>query len=336
MIEDARVLREDFVPGEVVHREAEVEHLSGVLEPVTRGEPAETALLTGPSGTGKTCIAKFTTERLREERLDVETLYVNCWQNYSAYRALYRILEGLGQNLDIHRQSTPRDELIERLRNYTGEHCVLVLDEVDQLQDKRILYDLHDFSQFSMVLIANSETELFGDMNDRLTSRLRGSDRVHFDRYDLDALVAIMAQRVDRGLARNIVDRSLLEMIADEAAGDARVALSILRSAAQAADRDGAETITAERITNAVPEAREAVRQKSLDALTPHQRAVYDIIEEAGSIEPADLYDAYRDLVDDPKTDRTVRNYLSKMEQYNLIEADGNSRDRIYRLVTTQ
>ncbi|WP_248516349.1 Cdc6/Cdc18 family protein [Salinarchaeum laminariae] len=336
MIEDARFLREGFVPHEVVHRDPEVEHLSGVLDPVTRGEPAETALLTGPSGVGKTCIAKFTTDRLREERLDIETLYVNCWQNYSAYRTLYRILEGLGGNLDIHRQSTPRDELIERLRNYTGEHCVLVLDEVDQLQGKRILYDLHEFSQFSMVLIANSENELFADTDARLTSRLRGSERVHFDRYGLDALVAIMAQRVDKGLAPDTIDPSFLETIADEAAGDARFALSILRSAAQAADRDGADAITDERIMNAIPQAREAVRQKSLETLTPHQRAIYDIIEEAGTIEPPDLYDAYRDRVDDAKTDRTVRNYLSKMEQYNLIDAEGTSRDRIYQLARAQ
>jgi len=332
MIEDARVLREGFVPNEVVHREAAVEHLSGVLEPVARGEPAETALLTGPSGAGKTCIARFTTDRLREQRLDVETLYVNCWQNYSEYRALYRILEGLGKNLDIHRQSTPRDELVERLRAYDGPHCVVVLDEVDQLEDKRMLYDLHGFRNFSMVLVANREAELFADAGERLTSRLRGSERVHFDRYDLDALVAIMAHRVDHGLAPDAIDRAELETIADAAAGDARVALSILRSAARAAEREGAERIAPDLVDDAVPEGRQAVRRKSLDALTPHQRTIYDVVAEAGSIDPGDLYDAYEDAVDDPKTDRTVRNYLTKMVQYDLLVADGTSRDRVYRL----
>ena len=43
------------------------------------------------------------------------------------------------------------------------------------------------------------------------------------------------------------------------------------------------------------------------------------------------LYDAYRDRVDDPKTNRTVRNYLTKMTQYDLIVAEGTSRDRTYR-----
>jgi Cdc6-like AAA superfamily ATPase len=126
MIEDARVLREAFVPREVEHREGEVTHLSGVLEPVTRGEAADTAILTGPSGAGKTCIARYTVQQLREQHLDVEAQYVNCWQNYSRFRALYRVLEGLGRTVDIHRRSTPHDELLERLADYDGPPCVVV------------------------------------------------------------------------------------------------------------------------------------------------------------------------------------------------------------------
>lgn len=59
MIRDARVLQVDFVPQEVVYRDSEANHLSNALEPITREEPAETAFLFGPSGTGKTCLAKF-------------------------------------------------------------------------------------------------------------------------------------------------------------------------------------------------------------------------------------------------------------------------------------
>jgi Cdc6-like AAA superfamily ATPase len=76
MILDARVLRAGFVPREVEHRDAEVNHLSSVLEPITNGEPADTAIVTGPSGAGKTCISQFVTERLREEVLDVEATHL--------------------------------------------------------------------------------------------------------------------------------------------------------------------------------------------------------------------------------------------------------------------
>jgi len=46
-------------------------------------------------------------------------------------------------------------------------------------------------------------------------------------------------------------------------------------------------------------------------------------------------FEEYRNRVDDPKADRTIRNYLTKLEQYNLITAEGTTRDRIYRCVET-
>ena len=136
MIRDARVLRAGFVPREVEHRDAEINHLSSVLEPITNGEPADTAIVTGPSGTGKTCISQFVTERLREEVLDVETTYVNCWRNYTRFRTLYQILDDLGATIEIHRQSTPHDELVDRLQQHDGPRMIVILDEVDQLEDR--------------------------------------------------------------------------------------------------------------------------------------------------------------------------------------------------------
>jgi len=58
MITDARVLQQEFIPREVQHRDAEVNYLSSILEPVTDGEPTEPTLLHGPSGAGKTALLK--------------------------------------------------------------------------------------------------------------------------------------------------------------------------------------------------------------------------------------------------------------------------------------
>lgn len=122
-------------------------------------------------------------------------------------------------------------------------------------------------------------------------------------------------------------------MIAEAAVGDARVAITALREAARQARREGLDVLTRDVIEAAVPEAESEIRQKSVDRLTPHQRVLYDIIRDAGEVEPADLYAAYRDRVDDPKSDRTVRNYLSKMERYNLVRAKGENRGRRYEYV---
>lgn len=334
MITDARVLRTGFVPSEVEHRDAEVTHLTEILAPLTDGDPADTALLLGPSGVGKTCLAQYTAEKLREQTLDVEYQYVNCWQNFSEFRTLYSILEGIGKTVDIHRQSTPRDELFDRLQRYDGPPVVVILDEVDQLEDKRLLYHLHELPQFSMLLIANREEELFATADDRLTSRLRGCERVTFERYHQDELVSILDARATAGLTEDAIRESQLASIADAAAGDARVAISILRTAARQAHREYDERITDEIVESAMPKARVERHEKDVDTLTPHQHTLYEIIEEYDEISPSELYEEYEARIDDPKSDRTVRNYLSKMDQYDVIEAVGTSRDRTYRSVS--
>jgi orc1/cdc6 family replication initiation protein len=333
MIRDARVLRAGFVPREVEHRDAEVNHLSSVLEPITNGEPADTAVVTGPSGVGKTCLSKFVIERLREEALDVEATYVNCWQNYTRFRALYQILDDLGQTIDVHRQSTPHDELIDRLQQYDESRTVVILDEADQLEDPGLIYHLHTIPQFAVICIANNEEALFGRVDDRLVSRLRSSEHVRMDKYHNEQLFDILNARVEWGIDQGVITDDQLYRIADAAAGDARLAIGILRTAASTADRENADRITDEMLLEAAEDSRAQIRQKSLESLTPHQRAVYDVLRERGPLSPSEIHDRYADAVDDPRTQRTVRTYLSKMTQYNLLEAAGSSRDRTYSVV---
>jgi len=333
MIRDARVLRAGFVPGEIEHRDAEVNHLSSVLRPITNGEPADTAIVTGPSGCGKTCISKFVTERLREEVLDLETSYVNCWRNYTRFRTLYQILDDLGETIDIHRQSTPHDELVDRLQQYDGPRTVVILDEADQLEAPDVIYDLHSLDQFAVICIANKEEELFAQVDERLVSRLRASEHVHMDRYHDEQLYDILAARAKWGLDPDSITDAQLRRIADAAAGDARLAIGILRIAASRTERDNRERITDDSLLAAASDARAELKQTNIDSLTPHQRAVYEVVSEYGPCGPSEIFKHYVERVDDARTKRTVRTYLSKMTQYNLLEAEGTSRDREYSVV---
>lgn len=334
MIRDARVLQPEFVPGDVVHRSQEVNKLSTALNPIAHGEAGETSLLHGPSGSGKTCIARYMADQLRREVVDINTQYVNCWEDYSRFKTLYRILEGIDRTLDVHRQSTPRDELLDRLRDYDGPHYVVILDEVDQLEDKRVLYELYRTTGLTMVLIANQAQELFEPLNNRLTSRLQTATRIRFDRYSVDELVGILEPRVERGLDEDVVLPDQLEVIARAAGGDARVAIETLRVAARRASETGENRIRDEVIEEAVSEAKSEIRQRSVDMLTNHQQVLYDIISEEGEVMPGELYETYRGRVNDPKSDRMVRNYLKKLERYNLIESRGQNRGRTYASIT--
>ncbi|RJT07521.1 Cdc6/Cdc18 family protein [Halococcus sp. IIIV-5B] len=333
MIQDARVLQDEFIPREVEHRDHEMNALSRALAPVTANEPAETAFLFGPSGAGKTCLARYALARLREAVIDLNYQYVNCWQDYTRFRALYRILEGIGSTADIHRQSTPTDALLERLATYDGPEFVVILDEVDQLHDDDLLYDLYRTVGISMILIANREEELFARLDNRLVSRLHAATRIRFEKYELNELVSILEDRVRWGLDEDVLSRKQLEWIADAAAGDARVAIGILRSAAREAEQDDVETIPDETVEAAIPRGRQEVKDKNIDQLTPHQKVLYEIIRENDGVAPNLLYAEYNERVAEPRAERTVRNHLTKLAHYNLIEKHGKGRGRTYSLV---
>ena len=334
MIADARPLQSEFVPGDVRHRDGEVDALTSGLQPITVGRKTDPVLLYGPSGTGKTCIARYAVDRLRKEVVDLDTQYVNCWEDYTRFKTLYRVLEGLDRAFDVHRQSTPRDELLDRLRDALADPYVVVLDEVDQLEEKDVLYDLHRTSGLSLVLIANREEDLFTDLSERLISRLHTATRIRFDRYGTDELVGILEDRVRWGLGEDCIDREQLVRIAEVAAGDARIAIAILRAAAREADERGLSGIPDDLIEESIPEAKAEIRQTHVQKLTDHQRTLYDIIVERVKVAPGELYEAYCDRVDDPKSRRMMRNHLQKMQRYNLIRADGQSRNRTYSPVS--
>lgn len=332
MIADARVLDPEFIPNDVVHRDAEMNLLSSVLRPVTNGDTADPAFIHGPSGAGKTCIAQYTLDKLRESVIDLNTQYINCWEYHSHFDTLYRALGGVGQTLDIHRQSTPQTLLLERLHDYEGPPYVIILDEVDQLDDPGVLYELHRTPNLSMILIGNQEEQFFSRLDGRIASRLHTSTRLEFDLYGNDELIAILEDRVRWGLHPDAVDDSQLRRIADAAAGDARVAIGILRTAARRTTQNSSEAITDQLIVDSIPEAKAEITQKNTEKLTDDQQILYEIIADAGDIAPGDLFDRYEERSDEPKTKRMVRNYLTKLIHYNLIEAHGEDRGRKYHM----
>ena len=106
------------------------------------------------------------------------------------------------------------------------------------------------------------------------------------------------------GLADGAVGRPALRTIADEAAGDARVAIRGLKNAAEAAEYRGAERIGAVNLAAAVGEAEAEIRQRTKLKLTRQQRELFEIIEEAGEIGAGELHDQYEARVESPRSKR--------------------------------
>jgi orc1/cdc6 family replication initiation protein len=333
LITDSAVFQEPWVPGDFRHRDAELTLMSAQLRPVLDGDPAGDVFAWGPSGSGKTSAARYLLRALREERADLETFYLSCWSNRTRHRVLYAVLEDAGSASGVRRTAVSSSELLDRVETAIDGPAVLVLDEVDQLAETDVLYDLYHTPGLALVLVANDEEHVLARLEPRLRSRLGNATSVAFERYDVEALVSILAQRVEYGMRPDAVTREHLETIADLAAGDARDAIHILATAARIAQSRDRETLSGAVIRDATPAARADRRADRRERLGEHQRALYDVVTEAGEIAPGEAYERYASRVDEPRSRRQVREYVRKLDAYDLIEVTGENRGRRYHAI---
>lgn len=329
MITDRRALDPDVLPETLVRRDQELNALARSVDPNSDLHAGVTFLF-GPSGAGKTTVAKFALERAERELFDIRTAYLACAREKRAgvLRGLVRDLVG---NHAVY-PSRGAAELLEDLRSIDDD-LLLVLDEVDQLAEKAVLEDLYSIPQTTLICIANREEELFAELqqNETLHSRLSGRETLHFDRYSHADLVAILERRVDRGLQEHSISADAIDTIADVAAGDARRAIAILGTSARDATESGQEMITPELVHENVTRAVEDLRERRLENLSGDVLDVFHIIEDAeGAIAPGEIYERYCEQVDDPVTRRTLSTHLGKLVDYDLVQSSGQTHRKRY------
>jgi len=333
VIKNSDVFTDVFIPDQLNHRDGQIKSIRDDLKPIIKKQPGRHVFVYGPPGTGKTCTSIYITRELKRE--GVPNVYVNCWETQSRFKVLYTILEKLGSKLSIHTKGTATHELLDMLKQKLKENQVVVmLDEVDQLEDEKILYDLVTIANLTVILIANTETVL-SDADPRIRSRLASADNVEFPKYKSEDIKEILKDRAHSGLVAGVVKQSQLETIADASSGDSRIAISVLRIASEEADKSDTGKISDDHINNALPTAKQQKKEKTIDSLNDHQKILYRVIRN-GEIQPGDLYIKYKQECDrkslEPIKDRTVRKYLEKMVQYNLILAKGETKWRVYTI----
>jgi len=200
---------------------------------------------------------------------------------------------------------------------------VVILDEVDQLRETKVLYDLHEICGLSWIGIANRKVDLFADLDDRITSRISVGYRVHFDSYGEDTIAEILDRRAREGLSPGAVNDSVVSQIARLSKGDARRAIAALRVGARMASREGLSAIPSRLVEDAVADAKREVRQKIISKLNTHQRALYEVLADEDGLIQKELYARYERAHDDPVTLRYLReNHLPKLEHYNLVNVE--------------
>lgn len=331
MLRDGTVFDDDHLPREIVGRNQHMNEVTDALAPIEDGFRAENCFLFGPSGSGKTTVAKASVRELRQEVLAVPTAYVNCWKDYTRHAVLERAAKDLA-NAAVSRGAPARD-LVDELQSNLNSPSVLILDEVDQLRDTGVLYDLHTVSGLSWIAIANREVDLLADIDDRVRSRIGVGYHVRFSRYDDATVTEILNRRARAGLVDGATARTVLEEIARLADGDARTAITALRVAATKAAAESLSSVPVRLVDDAVLDAEQEVRRKAISKLNEHQHAVYQILTRESPLMQKDLYDRYRAEHDDPLSYRAMRNtHLPKLEHYNLVTTSREGTAKLFRL----
>ena len=198
-----------------------------MLQPLADGLGGEDAIISGPSGTGKTTIAKFVVHQIQREAFDVASGYANCISDSTKSAALHTLLRDSGRGADLRVEGSSASSFINQFREIDGQF-VAIIDEVDIREDPLMLLSLYELPHVSMLLVTVDEDDLFAGLGSRVKSRIHGAARVELDRYSHQQMCDILSARVVNGLASGVVEREMIEHIADVAAGDARMGITHL------------------------------------------------------------------------------------------------------------
>ena len=324
IVADFDIFNETYIPSNILARGDQIKEIRLCLSPAYRnGRPINTWLY-GPPGSGKTMIANYILEKLKEES-KIEGIYVNCWKANSCYAVLDTMLNMLRIGFG--------DERDSRLKLYKFEIFVdnkpfiVVLDEIDLMDPRerdQMLYNLLAIRKLGLICISESREPIL-ELEERVRSRLNPRF-VHFAPYTEDEMVEILKERALIALHAEAWNEEILKRVAELSKGDARTAIQTIRNAAQQAEQNGYKSIKPEHVEKAICNIKDLRKEYSLKKLSEDQRLVYELIRKQGSVMSVKLWNDYqkecstRNLK--PIARRTFSNYVEKLRQMNMIKIE--------------
>jgi len=349
------ILKPDYIPAKLPHREKEIRKLGGILAPVLKGSRPCNVFIYGLTGTGKTAVTKYVTRKLIETakkfNANVRVAYVNTRQTDTPYRVLMELAESVGVKVPF--TGIPAAEVYRRfirgLENL-GATLIVVLDEIDYLVKKHgddILYRLSRTNE----ILNNSEISMIGITNDvrfseildpRIKSSL-GEVEMVFPPYDAVQLEDILSERAKKAFYEDTLDDGVIPLCAALAAkehGDARKALDLVRVAGELAEQEGARKVTIDHVWKARDELEKDKVSEIVRTMPFHGKLVLASIyrlqmRKTSPPTTGEIYSEYRALCEGMDiaslTYRRISDIVNELDMLGLVEAQIVNRGRYGR-----
>ena len=297
--------------------ECQLKEVERCLSPALDNRKISSLFLVGPTGTGKTSVAKW----ILETHFQGQSVYVNCWKYRTSHDVLSEVLFTF-QIPVFGREST--SDLVTKVERIARRKSTIVcLDEVDRLQDVDLLYTLAR-SGIGLIL-ASTHYHTLVTLPSRIKSSLSLTE-VEFPQYSVEELVSILKDRIEYSLRPGVLASKLLRIIATAARGDARVGLETIRRAAIRAEERNGRKIALLDVKAASTEANKLRLEYFLSKLNDHQRIIYEILTKEGRLDSGSVYPSYFGRVQNPVVDRAYRKYMRRMVELGLVKERGLGR----------
>lgn len=345
IFKDREVLRHDYLPDKLPHREEQIRQLGETVAPVLKGSRGSNVFIYGKTGTGKTAVTKYVLSHLeakaKEFNAPVRFCYVNCRMAGSEYRVFSNLCQNIGVYVPFTGLSV--GEVFDRFRaglDVLKVVFIVVLDEIDALvkvRGDRLLYELTRInenlckSKVSLVGISN-DLRLKEFLDPRVFSSL-SEEEIVFRPYDASELGNILLERARLAFCDGALSEAALGLCAALAAaehGDARRALDLLRVAGEVAERNDASVVTEEHVREAEKHIEHNRVVEALRNLTLHSKlvilSVYHLNRaNVHSAITGDIYDVYAELCGElsvtPLTQRRLSTLVNELDSMGLLNA---------------
>ncbi len=342
LFKDREVLRHDYLPEKLPHREDQIRLLGQTVAPVLKDARCSNIFIYGKTGTGKTAVTKYVLSHLESKAKEngslVKFCYINCRMVGSEYRVFASLSQSVGLTIPFTGLSV--GEVFDRFRSGLDASrliFIIVLDEVDALIKEHGDAFMYELTRINETL-KKSKVSIIGISNDlrlkefldpRVFSSLSEEELV-FRPYDASELRNILLERSKISFREGVLSEAALSICSALAAaehGDARRALDLLRVAGEVAERQKDKIITDEHVRQAERHIEHNRVLEALKNLTLHSKlvllSVYHLNKSSATT--GEIYDIYNELCGEQGagllTQRRLGTLINELDSMGLVNA---------------